>query len=86
MPTEDINSVVSGLGLSQDSFNIPAMIAGMVFGLIGFSAFMRARKTKEPKALIISITLMVYPFFVSNPIATWLIGLGLTAALFIFRD
>ena len=73
-------------GLGQDGFNIPAMIAGAVFGLIGFIAFLRGRKAGQPKTLIIGITLMAYPLFVSSALWAWLIGLALTAALFLFRD
>ena len=70
----------------NDTLNISAMMAATVFGLIGFSAFLRGRKKSQPKALIIGISLMVYPFLVSNAVWTWVVGIGLTSALFIFRD
>jgi hypothetical protein len=69
-----------------DTLNISAMFAATIFGLIGFTAFLRGRKKGQAKTLIIGISLMAYPFLVTNPVVTWLVGIALTAALFIFRD
>ena len=69
-----------------DMLNISGILATSIFGLIGFVAFLRGRKMSDPKLLIIGILLMGYSFFVSNAIWTWVIGIALTAALFIFRD
>jgi hypothetical protein len=86
MNSENIPSVTALPAFSLDGFSISAMIAASVFGLIGFTAFLRGRKTADPKMLIIGILLMVYPFLVTNPVWTWVVGIALTAALFIFKD
>lgn len=58
------------------------IFAGILFGAIGFSAFLYGKKQASAKALILGIILMVYPYFVPNTIASYAIGIVLTAALF----
>ena len=62
------------------------LIAGIVFGSIGFAAFIYGKKQSSFKAMMIAMALMVYPYFVSNTVWVTAIGIALTAALFIFRD
>ena len=57
--------------------------AGILFGTIGFSAFIYGKKQTNIKALIIGVILMGYTYFVPNTIAVYAIGTVLTAALFI---
>ena len=86
MNGEGVASAATRLGLEPGAFSISSFIAGSVFGLIGLLAFLRGRKAGHAPTLIISIALMVYPFFVTQPLAAWLVGLGLTGGLFFFRD
>lgn len=60
--------------------------AWLVFGLIGMAAFGYGKKEGRVKTMILAAALMVYPYFVSNPIALWGVGAALTAALFLWRD
>ena len=62
------------------------LIAGLIFGSIGFVALVYGKKQSRFKAMIIGIILIGYPYAVSNVIAIYAIGAALTAALFIFRD
>ena len=62
------------------------LLAGIIFGSIGFAAFIYGKKQMSFKALGIGIALMAYPYFVPNTLAVYGIGCLLTAALFIFRD
>ena len=59
------------------------IFAGIIFGSIGFAAFVYGKKQESFKALVIGLILMVYPYFVTNPIALYAIGIVLTIALFI---
>jgi hypothetical protein len=86
MNTENMASAAALPAFSLDALSISAMFAAAVFGLIGFVAFLRGRMTCQPKTIIIGISLMVYPFLVTTPVWTWVVGIALTAALFIFRD
>ena len=60
------------------------ILASVLFGSIGFAAFIYGKKQSNFKALIIGMVLMVYPYFVQNPIALFAIGAVLTVLLFIF--
>jgi len=60
------------------------LIGGLLFGGIGFVAFVYGKKQTNLKALLIGIILMVYPYFVSNVILLYVIGTVLTVCLFIF--
>ena len=57
----------------------------MIFGSIGFGAFIYGKKQSSFSAMMIGALLMAYPYFVANVIALYAIGIILTLALFIFR-
>lgn len=59
------------------------VIASIIFGSIGFAAFVYGKKQLNFKALVIGVILMVYPYFVANTIAVYAIGAVLTLALFV---
>ena len=65
--------------------SIANIIAASIFGLIGFVVFVYGKKQSSLKSMIIGAILMVYPYFVSNFIVNYIIGLGLVILLFIFR-
>src|SRR6476620_3954029 len=62
------------------------LIGGMVFGSIGFVAFIYGKRMHVWKPMFIGLALMAYPYFVANDIAMIAIGVVGTAALFLFRD
>lgn len=66
--------------------NETALFGGLVFGAIGFAAFVYGKKQGSWKPMAIGILLTVFPYFVSNGLALIAIGTVLTVALFIFRD
>ena len=68
------------------NFSISSILAGLLFGGIGFVAFSYGKKQGLPAPMIIGISLMAYPYFITNTIATYAIGIVLTALLFIFKN
>ena len=68
------------------NFSASSLFAGIVFGAIGFAAFIYGKKQASFKPMLIGIALMAYPYFVSNTILLWGIGAALTVSLFLFRD
>jgi len=68
-------------GLTLNTANI---IASLIFGSIGFAAFIYGKKQANFKALVIGMILMVYPYFITNPILLYSIGGVLTLALVFF--
>ena len=61
------------------------IFASIIFGSIGFAVFIYGKKQASGKAMAIGIALMVYPYFITNTLANYLVGAVLVAALFIFR-
>ncbi len=80
-----LNSVGVGTG-SSSSFSVAAIFAYLIFGGIGFIAFVYGKKQASFKPLVIGIVLMGYPYFVTNPVWLYAIGVGLTVLLFVWRD
>lgn len=62
------------------------LFASILFGTVGFAAFMYGRKSLNWKPMSLGVALMVYPYFIDD---TWLLyaaGLALSAGLFFWRD
>ena len=62
------------------------LISGLLFGSIGFVAFVYGKRQSNFKIMGIGALLIGYPYFIFNTIAVYLIGIALTVALFIFRE
>jgi hypothetical protein len=63
------------------------LIASLIFGTIGFSAFIYGKKNARYKAMVIGLLLMGYTWVVpDNNTVLYLVGIGLTLALYFFRD
>ena len=65
---------------------IANLIAGIIFGAIGFAAFVYGKKKMQYKTMVIGALLMGFQFIVSDNTMTYIIGTALTAALFFFRE
>ena len=64
--------------------NTSSIFASVVFGAIGFAAFIYGKKEALFAPMIIGGALMIYPYCVKGPVLQWGIGAALTACLFIF--
>jgi hypothetical protein len=62
------------------------LLADVLFGGIGFVAFVYGRKMGQWKPAVIGALLMCYPYFVPGVVLLYVVGAALTAALFYFRD
>ena len=62
------------------------LIAGLLFGSIGFVAFVFGKRNGLWKPAVIGILLMAYPYFVSDTLPLYVIGAVLTIALFFVRE
>ena len=63
--------------------NTHNILASVIFGSIGFAAFIYGKKQTNLKALVLGVILMVYPYFIQNPIALYATGVVLTLLLFV---
>jgi hypothetical protein len=62
------------------------LLGGLIFGSIGFVAFIYGKRMHVWKPMFLGIALMAYPYFVENDVALFAVGVVGTAALFLFRE
>ena len=67
-------------------FNGANLLGGLLFGSIGFVAFAYGKRMHVWKPMFLGLALMAYPYFVTNDIALFAIGVVGTATLFLFRN
>ena len=58
----------------------------LAFSAIGGAAILYGRKNGRTKALVLGIALIGYQFVVTQTWQLYALGVGLTAALFLWRD
>ena len=82
-------AISSGEGTTSDligGFSVWGIVGGLLFGSIGFVAFMYGKKNGSFKPMLIGLGLMAYGYFVRDTLTIYIIGTVLTAALYFFRD
>jgi len=68
---------LQSMGLTLPS---PAYLLGcLIFGIVGFVAFRRGRKSQRPELKWTGVALMFYPYAVSETWMLWAFGALLTA-------
>ena len=61
----------------------PGYIAGAIlFGIVGYVAYRRGRKTAQPVITWTGVALMAYPYAVPQTWLLWLVGVGLCGWLY----
>ncbi|MBI3903190.1 MAG: hypothetical protein HY306_09680 [Nitrosomonadales bacterium] len=66
--------------------DLSSLIASIVFGTIGFAAFVYGKRAMNWTPMAIGVALMVYPYFVGQGWPMYLVGVMLTVSLFVFRE
>ncbi|PYU18989.1 MAG: amino acid transport protein [Acidobacteria bacterium] len=62
------------------------LILGIVFSVIGMAAFAYGRKSKKSSPLIGGTILMIFPYFVPNPLLMVLIGAVTLVGMYLFPE
>lgn len=62
------------------------LLAGLIFGLIGFGAWRYGRSLELWKPIAIGLALMIYPYFTPNAWLTWGVGGALVVLLWFHHD
>jgi hypothetical protein len=62
------------------------LIGGLIFGSVGFVAFIYGKRMHLWKPMLCGIALMVYPYFIADTAILFAIGALGTGALFFLRD
>lgn len=73
----------STVDLNFDPYNI---LAGFIFGMIGWGAYRFGRQLERWKPVTIGLALMIYPYFFSNAWLLWGTGIALLVTLGFHHD
>lgn len=68
------------------AFSLAKIIAWIIFGAVGFAAFVYGKKERSFKPLVVGIALMGYPYFVNGTFWLYAAGVGLCLLLYFWRD
>jgi apolipoprotein N-acyltransferase len=80
---QDQLETLGALGITLPS---PAYIVGaIVFGIVGLVAFVRGRRASRPRLRWLGLALMLYPYVVWQTWLLYLVGAGLTLAVWLDR-
>ena len=83
----DKNLMLSTMGVPDVSgISLVNIIAWMIFGAVGFVAFVYGKKMGSFKPMVIGLVLMVYPYFVTQTLWLYTVGVGLCVGLYFWRD
>jgi len=67
------------------SFSAANLMGGLVFGSIGFVAFIYGKRMILCKPMLLDLAVMIYPYFISDDVMMIAIGALGTAGLFFLR-
>lgn len=78
-------------GSSQDvgslfNFNPYNLLAGLIFGTIGWGAFVYGKRLDLWQPRVIGIALMVYPYVFTNAWLLWGVGVALMVLLWFYHN
>jgi hypothetical protein len=62
------------------------LIGGLVFGSIGFVAFIYGKRMNLWKIMLCGLALMIFPYFIGDAVILYAIGVFGTAALLFLRE
>jgi hypothetical protein len=68
------------------NFSAANLIAGVIFGSIGFVAFMYGKRMNLWKPMFLGLALMVYPYFINNDVVMIIVGIVGSASLWFVRE
>jgi hypothetical protein len=87
--SQTTNAILSAYGLSgllgPGGFSWWNLLAGTIFGIVGWYAFWQGKKDRSWRPMVIGAALMVYTFFVASTLWVIIIGLALCVALYFWR-
>jgi len=86
MDQQGIFKAVTDGGGSFLNFNPYNLLAGLVFGTIGWGAWSYGKKLELWQPRAIGVAMMVYPYLFSNAWLLWGVGVGLMVLLWFYHS
>lgn len=68
------------------NFNPHTLLAGFIFGMIGWGAYRYGSRLELWQPRAIGAALMAYPYFISHRVVVWAVGVGFLVLLWFFHD
>lgn len=68
------------------NFSTANLVGGLIFGSIGFVAFIYGKRMNLWGPIFLGLALMVYPYFVSSDLVLWIVGAAGSVALWFVRN
>lgn len=68
------------------NFNPYNILAGIVFGTIGWGAFSYGKRLELWQPRAIGVAMMVYPYLIGNAWLLWGVGVGLMVLLWFYHN
>lgn len=68
------------------NFNPYNLLAGFIFGTLGWGAFSYGKRLDLWQPRAIGLALMIYPYFFTSALLLWGLGGGLLGLLYFFHD
>lgn len=66
--------------------SVSSLIAGFIFGVIGWWLFREGRKRSNNYSIYIGLALMIYPYFIESALKNWVMGIALCMAAYYFWE
>ncbi|HPF12743.1 MAG: hypothetical protein H6830_07970 [Planctomycetes bacterium] len=67
------------------NFELNNLIAGFLFGSIGMVAFVYGKRMVQWSTMFLGMALMAFPYLIEDTLWVYIVGVVLTACLFVFR-
>lgn len=64
-------------------FSMGTLIAGLLFGIIGFAAWRIGRARQSMGKMLLGVALMGFPYLIPDGVWIYVVGAGLTGLLFV---
>ena len=62
------------------------LFGSILFGAFGMASFVHGKRNSHLLSIVLGIALMSFPYFVSDTLPMFLVGIGLTIAAWRFRE
>jgi len=86
MDPQGVFTQVTDGGGSFFNFNAYNLLAGLVFGTLGWGAWSYGKKLELWQPRAIGVTMMVYPYLIYNAWLLWIVGVGLLVLLWFYHS
>ncbi len=73
-------------GFSFANLSAANLFGGLLFGSIGFVAFVYGKRLSQWRPMFLGLGLMVFPYFIEGTLPLFAIGSVGSALLFFFRE